>query len=362
MKKSCSSEKIFLHYDMDAFFASVEQRDNPRLKGIPIAVGYGVVTTASYEARKFGVKSAMPTVTAKKLCPNLKLVPVRKSYYSSVGKEIQELIKKFTDKYEFTSIDEGYIDITEFVKNGNIEKFILRFKKYIFKNVGLTCSVGIGFSKVSAKIASDINKPDNYFIFYNREQFLEYIHDKNLSFIPGIGKKTREQLSLFNIFTVSELYKIEKKELVKKFGESRGEYLYNVIRGNQYSEIDNNRKRQSYGHEVTFNQSMNDILELRDELKTQAEKLSMRLKENKEFAKTVTLKIRYSNFMTYTKAKTLKFAVNDSENIFNSAMESFKSLKKKDEVRLIGIHLSSITKSSIIQLSFSDLKNREQKL
>ncbi|RRD38949.1 DNA polymerase IV [Leptotrichia sp. OH3620_COT-345] len=356
MERSYSSEKIFLHYDMDAFFASVEQRDNPQLKGIPIAVGFGVVTTANYEARKFGVKSAMPTVTAKKLCPNLKLLPVRKNYYSNIGKEIQGLIKKFTNKYEFTSIDEGYIDITEFVKTDNIEKFIIKFKKYIFKNVGLTCSVGIGFSKVSAKIASDINKPDNYFIFYNREQFLEYIKDKNLSLIPGIGKKTREQLKLFNIFTVSELYKVEKRELIKKFGESRGEYLYNVIRGIQYSDIDNNRKRQSYGHEITFNQSMNDILELQDELKIQAEKLSKRLKENKEFAKTVTLKIRYSNFVTYTKAKTLKFAVDDTEYIFNSAMENFRLLKKKDEVKLIGIHLSSITKSNIIQLSFNELK------
>ena len=350
-------EKIYLHYDMDAFFASVEQRDNPRLKGIPIAVGHGVVTTASYEARKFGVKSAMPTVTAKKLCPHLKLIPVRKNYYSAVGKEIQNLIKKFTDKYEFTSIDEGYIDITEFIKNNNIEKFIIRFKEYIFKNTGLTCSVGIGFSKISAKIASDINKPNNYFIFESKEQFVEYIRDKNLSIIPGIGKKTRELLSLFNISVVSELYKIEKKDLTAKFGINRGEYLYNVIRGMQYSEIDTNRKRQSYGHEVTFGQSMNDILELSDELKMQSKKLSKRLKENKEFAKTVTLKIRYSNFMTYTKAKTLKIATDEYKNIFEAAMESFKHLKKKDEVRLIGIHLSSITKSNVIQLSFNDLQN-----
>jgi len=350
-------KKIYLHYDMDAFFASIEQRDNPELRGIAIAVGHGVVTTASYEARKFGVKSAMPAINAKRLCPHLKFVPVRKGYYSTVGKQIQGLIKKFTSKYEFTSIDEGYIDITEFIKNNNTERFIKKFKEYIFKNTQLTCSVGIGFSKISAKIASDINKPDGYFIFQDKEQFLEYIWDKNLSIIPGIGKKTREMLALFKVLTVSELYKIEKKELTAKFGVNRGEYLYNVIRGMQYSEIDTDRKRQSYGHEITFSQSMNDVLELKDELKIQSKKLSERLRENKEFAKTVTLKIRYSNFMTYTRAKTLKIATNNFENIFNAVMETFQSLKKKDEVRLTGIHLSSITKSNVVQLSFNDLKD-----
>ena len=355
-------KKIYMHYDMDAFFASVEQRENPALRGIPIAVGHGIVTTASYEARKFGVKSAMPVSTAKKLCPHLKLVPVRKSYYGKVGREIQQLILKITDKCEFTSIDEGYIEITDFIKGRDIkyiEKFAERFRKYIYRNVKLKCSVGIGFSKVSAKIASDINKPDNYFIFQNREHFLGYIMDKNLSIIPGIGKKTRELLGLFNIKTVSELYKIEKKELVKKFGSSRGEYLYNVIRGQQFSEIDNNRKRQSYGHEVTFNQSMNDILALEEELRDQAEKLSHRLKEYREFAKTVTLKIRYANFLTYTRAKTLKNPTDKMEEILNAAMENFRNLKKKDEVRLIGVQLSSITKSNIVQLTFQDMEKHD---
>ena len=349
-------KKIYLHYDMDAFFASIEQRDNPKLKGVAIAVGYGVVATASYEARKFGVKSAMSAIMAKKMCPHLKFISVRKDYYFSVGKQIQDLIRKFTNKYEFTSIDEGYIDITEFIKNNNIKKFIIKFKEYIFKNTKLTCSVGIGFSKTSAKIASDINKPNGYFIFYDKEDFLEYIWDKDLAIIPGIGKKTREKLNLFNIRKVFELYKIEKKELVEKFGVNRGEYLYNVIRGNQYSKLETNKKRQSYGREITFGQPMNDILEITDELKIQSKKLSKRLEENKEFTKTITLKIRYSNFVTHTRAKTLKIATNSYKTIYTSVIEIFNSLKKKDDVRLIGIHLSSITKSNLIQLSFSDLE------
>lgn len=353
-------EKIYMHYDMDAFFASVEQRDNPSLRGIPIAVGHGVVTTASYEARKYGVKSAMPAITAKKLCPHLKFVSVRKNYYSEVGKEIQGLIRKITDKCEFTSIDEGYVDITEFIKERKkIVRFVSGFKKYIYENTSLSCSIGIGFSKVSAKIASDVNKPSGYFIFEDREHFLEYIANKNLSIIPGIGKKMREFLKLYNIATVYDLYKVERNELIRKFGNIRGEYLYNVIRGIDHSEIRNERKRQSYGHEVTFSRSMNDIFFLEEELEKQAEKLSIRLKKYKEFAKTVTLKIRYSNFQTYTKAKTLKNATDSKNEIFMAAMENFKNLKKRDEVRLIGIQLSSITKSNIVQLTFDDLNKME---
>ena len=355
------NKKIYLHYDMDAFFASVEQRDNPRLRGIPIAVGYGVVTTASYEARKYGVKSAMPVVEAKRLCPNLTLVRIDKEKYFRVGREIQNLIKRFTDKYEFTSVDEGYIDITEFIKNNNIEKFVRRFKEYIFKNVGLTCSVGIGFSKVSAKIASDINKPNGYFIFWDREQFVEYLKDKELSIIPGIGKKTRETLKMFKVETGKDLYGFDKFDLINKFGNVKGEFLYNVVRGLHFSEINNARKRQSYGREVTFNHSINDVLELEDELRKQSKILSEKLKEKKEFIKTVTLKIRYSNFVTHTKAKRLKNATNDYKQIADMAIESFRSLEKKNEVRLIGVQLSSITKTNIVQLTFDDLEFMKKK-
>ncbi len=346
--------KIYLHYDMDAFFASVEQRDNPKLRGIPIAIGYGVVTTASYEARKYGVKSAMSAVEAKKLCPSLKFVEIRKGYYSAVGKQIQNAIQKVLPKCEFTSIDEGFIDITEFVRDDNIEKFIERFKKYIYKNVRLTCSVGIGFNKVSAKIASDINKPNGYFIFKNREHFLDYIYDKELSIIPGIGKKTRELLAKYRVYKTKDLYKISKSELIKNFGNSRGEYLYNVVRGNHYSEIEKDKKTHSYGHEVTFNRIINDEGELLDSLKEQTTKLAKRLEEKQEYIKTVTLKIRYSNFMTYTRSKTMKNATRDENVIYDIVKENFDYFEKRDDVRLIGVHLSSITKKNIVQLTFDD--------
>jgi len=333
-------EKIYLHYDMDAFFAAIEQRDNRELRGKPIAIGHGVVTTASYEARKYGVKSAMPTVQAKRLCPNLIVVSLRKGVYFEEGRRIQGLIKKVLKRDEILKI----------------ERFIKKFKKYIYDNSRLTCSVGIGFSKISAKIASDINKPNGYFIFRNREHFLDYIYNKKLGIIPGIGRKTREVLKLFNITNVFQLYEIEKNELIRRFGESKGEYLYNSVRGLHSSEINTDRKRQSYGHEVTFHQKENDILALHAELKKQSERLSSKLIENNEFAKTVTIKIRYSNFVTHTRSKTLKSATNDVNGIYKAALENLEFFEKKNEVRLIGVQLSSILKSNVVQLSFDDLK------
>ena len=361
------NEKIYLHYDMDAFFAAIEQRDNKELRGKPIAIGHGVVTTASYEARKYGVKSAMPTVQAKRLCPGLIVVNIRKGVYFEEGRRIQGLITKVVKKYEFTSVDEGYIDITEFILNKNItfdkkekiskiERFIKKFKKYIYDNSRLTCSVGIGFSKISAKIASDIDKPDGYFIFKDRNHFLDYIHNKNLGIIPGIGKKTRETLGLFNITKVFQLYEIEKNELIRRFGVSKGEYLYNSVRGLHSSEINMDRKRQSYGHEITFHQEENDILTLHAELKKQVKKLCDKLTEKNEFAKTVTIKIRYSNFVTHTRSQTLKSATNNADDIYKVTLENLEFFEKKDEVRLIGVQLSSIMKSNVVQLSFSDLK------
>ena len=359
-------EKIYLHYDMDAFFASIEQRDNSELRGKPIAIGYGVVTTASYEARKYGIKSAMPIIQAKRLCPHLIVVNLRKGVYFEEGRRIQGLIKKVLKRCEFTSVDEGYIDITEFIRNKDnidkkeeilkIERFIKRFKKYIFDNSCLTCSVGIGFSKISAKIASDIDKPNGYFIFKDRDHFLDYIYDKELKIIPGIGKKTREVLGLFNITKVFQLYEIGKTELIRRFGESKGEYLYNSIRGLYISEINTDRKRQSYGHEITFRREENDIFVLHAELKKQSKRLSDKLIEKNEFAKTVTIKIRYSNFITHTRSKTLKNATNNMNIIYKTALENLEFFEKKDEVRLIGIQLSSILKSDIVQLSFNDLK------
>lgn len=360
MVKTMENNKIYLHYDMDAFFASIEQRDNPKLRGKAIAVGRGVVTTASYEARKFGIRSAMPMSNARKLCPHLKVVYPRKNVYFAEGKKIQDLIKKIIKIYEFTSVDEGYLDITQFIfaenqteikKFSKIKRFIKKFKEYIYKNLNLTCSVGIGFSKVSAKIASDANKPNGFFIFKNKKHFINYIYDKNLEIIPGIGKKTREILKIsFEATKVSQLYEISKETLIKKFGASRGEYIYNIIRGKHFSKINVARQRKSYGYEITFSQNVDEIYELQEAMRAQVKKISQKLKEQKEFIKTVTVKIKYSDFTGHTRSKTFNNATNDEEVIYKISLENFNYFIKKDEVRLIGIYVSNIFKRRFIQL------------
>ena len=164
-----ASERVILHYDMDAFYASVEIRDNPKLKGKPIVVGENIVTTASYEARKYGVRSAMPVSEARKLCKNLIALPVSKGKYSEVSSRIKSLVLKLTHRVEFIALDEGYIDITEIIERYPSKKYFAnRFKRGIFNNVSLTCSIGIGYNKLSAKIASDINKPGGIYIFNTR--------------------------------------------------------------------------------------------------------------------------------------------------------------------------------------------------
>ena len=185
---------------------------------------------------------------------------------------------------------------------------------------------------------------------------MEYIYDKNLAIIPGIGKKTREVLKLFNTTTVFQLYEIEKNELIRRFGMSKGEYLYNAVRGLHFTEINTDRKRQSYGHEITFNREENDISIIYDELKKQSNKLSRKLIEKNEFAKTVTVKIRYSNFVTHTRSRTLENARNNENKMYEATLENLNFFEKKDEIRLIGVQLSSILKSNIVQLSFNDLK------
>lgn len=184
-------ERVILHYDMDCFYASIETKDNPKkYKNKPMVVAGGVVTTANYEARKYGIHSAMSTYEAKSLCPHLLVVSPNKDKYIKVSEKIHELVLKITHRIEFIALDEGYIDISDVIsKYSSKEKFAKTFRERIFKHTGLTCSVGIGVNKISAKIASDINKPFGQYIFNTQEEFVEYMKDKKVRKLQGVGEK-----------------------------------------------------------------------------------------------------------------------------------------------------------------------------
>ena len=230
-------ERIIMHYDMDAFYASIETNRNPKLKNKPIVVGENIVTTASYEARKYGIHSAMKVSDAKLLCPKLTVIPVDKTEYIRISNEIHNLIFKITNKVEFIATDEGYIDLTDVINPENKKSFAIKFKQRIKELTNLTCSVGIGFNKLSAKIASDINKPFGFFIFENEKEFIKYISDKKIKIIPGVGKKFFEILKHDKIFYVKDVFKYSLDYLVKKYGKSRGENLYCSVRGIDYDEV-----------------------------------------------------------------------------------------------------------------------------
>ena len=346
-------ERIIMHYDMDAFYASIEINRNPKLKNKALVVGENIVTTASYEARKYGIHSAMKVSDAKLLCPKLIVLPVDKAEYIRISNEIHNLILKITNKVEFVATDEGYIDLTDVIKAENKKAFAIKFKQRIKELTNLTCSVGVGFNKLSAKIASDINKPFGFFIFENEEGFIKYISDKKIKIIPGVGKKFFEILKNDNIFYVKDVFKYSLDYLVKKYGKSRGENLYCSVRGIDFDEVEYQREIHSIGNEETFLIPLQNNSEIIREFNSLFEYTFERLIKNNVFTQSVTIKMRYTSFKTYTKSKKLKFSTRSKDFLYNEMLELINSFEKEDEVRLLGVYFGDIRKNSLVQLELN---------
>lgn len=346
-------KRIIMHYDMDAFFASVEINRNPKLKNKPLVVGENIVTTASYEARKYGIHSAMKVSDAKILCPKLLVIPVDKKEYQRISNQVHELVYKITEKVEFISLDEGYIDLTNVITEDKKIYFAETFKKRIKEITNLTCSVGIGFNKLSAKIASDINKPFGQYIFNNETEFIEYINEKKIKIIPGVGKKFNEVLNKDGIFFVKDVFNFSLDYLVKKYGKSRGENLYCSIRGIDYSEVEFQKEIHSIGNEETFLIPIFGNSDLSKEIEYLFNHTYNRLEKKKVFTKAVTIKVRYTNFETITRSKKLKNSTKDKELLYAMILELFNSLEQEREIRLIGIYFGDIQKNNIIQLKLT---------
>ncbi|WP_297487273.1 DNA polymerase IV [uncultured Cetobacterium sp.] len=348
-------ERTILHYDMDSFYASVEMRDNKKYIGKPIVVAGGVVTTANYEARKFGIHSAMSTIEAKRLCPRVIVVPVNKTKYSEESKIIQNLALKITDKVEFIALDEGYIDITNIISKYSSKKsFASLFRKRIFEKTGLTCSVGIGINKLTAKIASDINKPGGQYIFNNQEEFIEFIRHKNIRKLPGVGVKFEKILTKNNIKKVDDIFPFSLKELTAKFGTSRGELLYTFSRGIDFREVDFKRATHSIGNEITFRIPLDSEVEINREIDDLFIWAHKRLLKNKFLTKTISLKIRYSNRDTITRAKTRAIPT-DNIDILKSMLDELSlAVDISRDIRLLGVSFSSLINKSKRQLTLNN--------
>jgi len=329
-----------IHVDMDAFYASVEQMDNPELKGKPLAVGgggkRGVVSAASYEARKFGVRSAMSGAQARRNCPDLIFVKPRFDRYQEISKQIRKIFYDYTDLVEPLSLDEAYLDVTE-NKKGNPSASLIAedIRDRIFKEVGLTASAGISINKFIAKVASDYNKPNGQKTV-NPEEVIKFLEDLDIRKFYGVGKVTAEKMYQLGIFTGKDLKAKTLEYLDDNFGKS-GRYYYHVVRGIHNSEVKPNRIRKSLAAERTFSENLSSEIFMIQKLEHIANEVSKRLNNSNIAGKTITLKIKYSDFSLQTRSKTLKYYINDSSIILDTAKALLYQEKLKDSVRLLGI-------------------------
>ncbi len=330
---------------MDAFYASVEQLDNPELRGKAVAVGgssqRGVVSAASYEARKFGVRSAMSSVIAKRNCPELIFVKPRFERYREISQQIRQIFFEYTELVEPLSLDEAYLDVTQNKKGNPSASLIAKeIRNKIKEKTGLNASAGISINKFIAKVASDINKPNGQKTV-GPEEIIGFLEDLDIRKFYGVGKVTAEKMYRLGIFSGKDLKTKSEEFLTEKFGKS-GAHFYNVVRGIHHSEVKPHRIRKSLGAERTFNENISSEIFMLERLENIAEEIERRLKKSQVAGKTVTLKIKYSDFTLQTRSKTISYFISSKELILEIAKELLYQEKMKNSVRLLGIALSNL--------------------
>ncbi len=352
-------QRKIIHIDMDAFYASVEQLDFPELRGKPLAVGgnenRGVISAASYEARKFGVRSAMSGALAKKMCPDLVFTPPRFERYKEISKKIRAIFLDYTDLVEPLSLDEAYLDVTE-NKKGNPSASLIaqEIRQRIFDELQLTASAGISVNKFVAKIASDFNKPNGQKTV-KPDEVLGFLEKLDIKKFYGIGKVTAEKMYQLGIFTGLDLKTKTEEFLFNHFGKS-GLHYFQIVRGIHTSAVKPNRLSKSVGAERTFDENIASEIFMIDKLEHIANELARRLQKQKLAGKTITLKIKYSDFTLQTRSKTLPYFIADKSLLLDIATQLLWQEKIKDSVRLLGISVNNLnteTKKTVaIQLKF----------
>jgi DNA polymerase-4 len=335
-----------IHLDMDAFFASVEQLDNPELRGKPVAVGGSgerhVVAAASYEARKFGVRSAMPSVTARKLCPNLIFVKHRFERYQEISGQVFEIFREYTDMVEPLSIDEAFLDVTNDKKGICSATLIARSIKDEIKNrTGLTASAGISVNKFLAKIASDINKPDGIFLIppENAEKFIEELPIEKFY---GIGSVTAERMHKLGIHSGYDLKQWDLLSLIRNFGKT-GKFYFDIARGIDERPVEIHSERKSIGTELTYEKDLTTRFEIIAELYKVEKELMDRIERSGTTGRTVTLKVKFSDFRQITSSRTLQNYISNFRALHEEVTEIRKSLSLEGtRIRLLGVSISNL--------------------
>ena len=336
---------------MDAFYASVEQLDNPELRGKPVAVGgegeRGVVAAASYEARKFGVRSAMPSKIARRKCQDLIFVKPRFSRYKEISNKIREIFFEYTDLVEPLSLDEAYLDVT-YAKKGKPSATLIacEIKTRIFEETKLTASAGVSYNKFLAKVASDVNKPNGIFVITPKEA-VEFIENLEVRKFFGIGKVTAEKLNKIGIWYGRDLKKMDRLELVRLFGKA-GDYYYKICRGEDSRQVEPFQERKSVGAEETFLTDLFYTADLEREMLQIADEVWRRTEKSEVKAKTLTLKFKYADFEQHTRSITIPgFFTSKSQLIAEGKKLLYKGGGFSKGIRLLGLTVSNFKQEEI---------------
>jgi len=334
--------QVIAHVDMDAFYVSIELLRHPDLRGKPVVVAHdgprGVVTTASYEARRFGVHSALPMVTARRRCPQLTCLPVDMALYRRGSVRVMETLQEFSEAVEVVGLDEAYVDLS----NSPVPQSRAReIKRRITEETKLVCSIGLGPNKLMAKIASDLDKPDGFFVL-DHDNWLAVVGDKSASLLPGVGPRTSERLQRLKIGTVAELAQADPALLAREFGPKHGDGLRERANGAGSSSLETERRRKSESRETTFPDDVSDRAELAETVDRLARAVCASLAEHGNRGRTVTLKIRLRPFRTFTRSRTLEAPMRDPETVTTVARELLERFDPSDPVRLIGVGVAGL--------------------
>lgn len=360
-------DRLILHIDMDAFFISVEQRDDPSLRGKAAAVcgslSRSVVTSATYEARPYGIRAGMPTQEAKRRCPQLILVKGDHSKYTETSARIFSLLKDYTPRVEVASIDEAYLDITQSLLLFKSPIYIAQsVKDRIRQREQLTCSIGVAPNKLLAKLGSRLKKPDGLTVI-RKEEVEGILKDLPVSSLFGIGPKLEEELKSIGIFTCGQLGRSPVSFLNKRFG-AIGERLHEMGLGLDESPVvpfDEDEDAKSISHSVTLEEDTSDSNLLRKVLLQLSEKASRRMRNGGFYGRRITLTVRYSDFYTFSKQKTISQWVNSGNEIFQHALELFESIPHPKPIRLLGVGVS-LLKKEWCQLDLFERRDKKDKL
>jgi DNA polymerase IV len=345
---------VILHVDMDAFYASVAELDHPEYKGKALVVGAGargVVLSANYEARKFGIRAAMPVGRAKRMAPHAIFIAPEHHRYSEISERVMAIFHSYTPLVEPISLDEAFLDVTGSQKLfGTGREIAAKIREQVEKEEGITCSVGLAQSKFIAKLASQHCKP-NGMLEIKADRILEFLHPLPVRAIWGVGPKTAESLERLGLHTVSDIAHTPRATLIRALGESTGASLYELAWGRDYRDVVPDEPEKSIGNEETFSEDLDNPEEILREFLRMTEKATARLRERSLFAKTISIKIKFADFSSLTRSKTVPIAIDNTHDTYEVVKALYLALRNDGaRIRLVGVSFSQLQEGAPVQL------------